>query len=57
MKRQFLFLIRLLFTFKAAAGDNRKQEVDSLLAKSMEYLANAANDDGGCEALTHLSKV
>jgi len=37
MKTQFLFLILLLFTLKAAAGDNRKHEVDSLLAKSMEF--------------------
>ncbi|MDF2515897.1 MAG: hypothetical protein K0R59_1193 [Sphingobacterium sp.] len=37
MKKQLLFLILLLFTFKSVAGDNRKQQVDSLLAKSMEF--------------------
>ncbi|OOG18028.1 hypothetical protein BWD42_12110 [Sphingobacterium sp. CZ-UAM] len=37
MKKQLLFLILILFTLKAVAGDGRKQEVDSLLAKSMEF--------------------
>ncbi len=37
MRKQFLFLILLLFTLKAVAGNDRKREVDSLLAKSMEF--------------------
>lgn len=37
MRKQLLFFILLLFTVKAIAGDDKKQEVDSLLAKSMEF--------------------
>lgn len=37
MRKQFLFFILLLFTLKAVAGDDKKQEVDSLLVKSIEY--------------------
>ncbi|MCW2263034.1 MULTISPECIES: tetratricopeptide repeat protein [Sphingobacterium] len=37
MRKQLLFFILLLFTFKAIAGDDKKQEIDSLLAKSMEF--------------------
>lgn len=37
MRKQFLFFILLLFTLKAVAGDHKKQEVDSLLVKSIEY--------------------
>lgn len=36
MKKQFLFLIPVLFALKAIAGDHRKQEVDSLLNKTRE---------------------
>src|SRR5690606_13394763 len=36
MKKQVLFLILLLFTLKAIAGDGQKQEVDSLLNKTRE---------------------
>ncbi len=41
MKRQFLFLILLLFTLKAVAADDRKQEVDSLLVTAKEYQRSA----------------
>lgn len=37
MRKQFLFFILLLFTLKAVAGEDKKQEVDSLLVKSIEY--------------------
>ncbi len=37
MRKQFLFFILLLFTLKAVAGDDKKQEVDSLLVKSIEF--------------------
>lgn len=37
MKKQFLLFILCLFTFKTIAADRVKQEVDSLLAKSMEF--------------------
>ncbi len=36
MKKQFLFLLLLLFTLKAIAGNDQKQEVDSLLNKTRE---------------------
>jgi len=37
MKNYLLFAVLILFTFKAIAGDQQKQEVDSLLAKAMEF--------------------
>lgn len=37
MKKQFLLFILCLFTLRSVAGDGKKQEVDSLLAKSMEF--------------------
>lgn len=37
MRKKLLFFILLFFTLKAIAGDDKKQEVDSLLAKSMEF--------------------
>ncbi|MDR2271830.1 MAG: tetratricopeptide repeat protein [Sphingobacterium sp.] len=37
MKKQFLLFILCLFTFKTIAVDRVKQEVDSLLTKSMEF--------------------
>lgn len=37
MRKQLLLFILLLFTVKAIAGDDKKQAVDSLLAKSMEF--------------------
>lgn len=40
MKKQVLFLILLLFTLKAIAGDGRKQEVDSILSKAKEFESN-----------------
>jgi hypothetical protein len=36
MKKQFLFFILCLFTFKSIAQDAKKQEVDSLLIKTRE---------------------
>lgn len=41
MKKQFLFLILLLFTLKAIAGYERKKEVDSLLNKAKEFQNDA----------------
>ncbi|RKE57111.1 tetratricopeptide repeat protein [Sphingobacterium detergens] len=40
MKKQFLFLILLLFTLKAVASGDRKQKVDSLLNTAREFEAN-----------------
>ncbi|PRD54656.1 tetratricopeptide repeat protein [Sphingobacterium gobiense] len=40
MKKQFLFLFFLLFTFNAIAGDGWKQEVDSILSKAKEFEMN-----------------
>ncbi|WP_394676163.1 transcriptional regulator [uncultured Sphingobacterium sp.] len=37
MKKQFLLFILCLFTLKSIAEDRQKREVDSLLAKSMEF--------------------
>ncbi|MFD2904839.1 transcriptional regulator [Sphingobacterium anhuiense] len=37
MRKQLLLFILLLFTIKAIAGDDKKQAIDSLLAKSMEF--------------------
>lgn len=37
MKKRVLFLILLVFTLKAIAGDGRKQEVDSILSKAKEF--------------------
>ena len=42
MTRQFLLFIFFLLTLKTFAGDNKKQEIDSLLAKSIEF-ANRGN--------------
>ncbi|MGJ1225310.1 transcriptional regulator [Sphingobacterium siyangense] len=37
MNKHFLFLILFILTLKVIAGDGQKQQVDSLLAKSMEF--------------------
>jgi len=37
MKKHILLLILVFFTLKSIAAGNKKQEVDSLLAKSMEF--------------------
>ncbi|RKO68957.1 tetratricopeptide repeat protein [Sphingobacterium puteale] len=42
MTRQFLLFIFFLLTLKTFADDNKKQEIDSLLAKSIEF-ANRGN--------------
>ncbi|MFD1771647.1 tetratricopeptide repeat protein [Sphingobacterium suaedae] len=37
MKKQVLFVLILLFTFKVSAGDRQKQEIDSLISKAREF--------------------
>lgn len=41
MRKKLLFFILLLFTVKAIAGDDKKQEVDSILSKAKELNAAA----------------
>lgn len=37
MRKQLLLFILLLFTIKAIAGDDKKQEIDSILSKAREF--------------------